>query len=57
MLKFVMKSNQNKLLLLLLFDGNGRCTALALRRKKNNTEFGYTKPAEAWQAEITSTNT
>jgi hypothetical protein len=52
-----MKSNQNKLLLLLLFDGNGRCTALALRRKKNNTEFGYTKPAEAWQAEITSTNT
>jgi hypothetical protein len=38
------------------FDGNGRCTPFTLRRKKNNIEFGYMEPAEAWQAEIMSTN-
>jgi hypothetical protein len=37
------------------FYGNGRCTAHALRRKKNNTEFGYTEQAEAWLTEITDT--
>jgi hypothetical protein len=37
------------------FDGNGRCTAHALR-KKNNTEFGYTEPTEAWLTDVTGTN-